>query len=78
MSDKTKICKICGYLVSGMPEYKYCPMCASILKTKYEERCCFCQTDRGALIQLYQGWCCVNCFKKYILNEVTLGNFSQK
>lgn len=29
--------------------------------------CCFCNSMKGALIKLYQGWCCVPCFKKIIL-----------
>jgi len=34
-----------------------------------DAKCCFCGTIRGALIRLYQGWCCVRCFKKIILEE---------
>ena len=25
--------------------------------------CCFCGTNKWALIRLYQGWCCISCFK---------------
>jgi len=32
-----------------------------------ESKCCFCETEIGALIRLHQGWCCVKCFKQEIL-----------
>ena len=29
-----------------------------------DAKCCFCGTIKGALIKLYQGWCCLSCFKE--------------
>ena len=31
-----------------------------------EDKCCFCGEIWGALIRLYQGWCCVSCFKELL------------
>jgi len=43
-----------------------------------EDKCCFCGTIKGALIRLHQGWCCVECFKKIVLQETfTLFKFCQ-
>lgn len=42
------------------------------------DKCGFCGSIKGALIRLYQGWCCDPCFKKVILNEsFTLFKFCQ-
>jgi len=38
------------------------------MSEKERAKCCFCGTIFGALIRLYQGWCCVDCFKKHILH----------
>ncbi len=38
------------------------------LKKDGADSCCFCGTVWGALIQLHQGWCCVQCFKTVILD----------
>ena len=40
-----------------------------VKKTKINDKCCFCDTVKGALIKLYQGWCCVPCFKKILQGE---------
>ena len=37
-----------------------------------EDSCCFCSSTKGALIRLYQGWCCVPCFKRVILGGIDL------
>ena len=43
-----------------------------------KDKCCFCGEIMGALIQLYQGWCCANCFKEVVLKEnYTLFKFCQ-
>lgn len=34
-----------------------------------EARCCFCGHVYGALIRLYQGWCCADCFQSHILQS---------
>lgn len=39
-----------------------------VFKTK-NIACCFCDKKMGALIRLYQGWCCAKCFKEVILKE---------
>jgi len=39
------------------------------MTTAKEPKCCFCGTVMGALIRLYQGWCCVRCFREIILEE---------
>jgi hypothetical protein len=31
-----------------------------------EVKCVYCGTITGALVQLYNGWCCINCFKKLL------------
>lgn len=81
-------CRNCGYW-KGLHHYKtmQCPKGGEAPPDKKQEwrdvtfdpkeeaKCCFCNGIMGALIKLYQGWCCVPCFKKHIL-EVS-GNSSQ-
>lgn len=31
-----------------------------------KDECCFCGSIKGALVRLYQGWCCISCFKELI------------
>jgi hypothetical protein len=45
-----------------------------------EAKCCFCGTIMGALVKLYQGWCCIPCFQKNLLSHdetFTLFKFCQ-
>ncbi len=50
------------------------------MSEKEPDKCCFCGTIWGALIQLHQGWCCADCFKKYILylNEKDIEGFKTR
>jgi len=41
-----------------------------VKKTKINDRCCFCDTIKGALIKLYQGWCCIRCFKRILCLDI--------
>lgn len=29
-------------------------------------KCCFCGTIIGAMVKLYQGWCCLACFRSIL------------
>lgn len=45
--------------------------------TKDLDKCCFCGTFYGALVQLHQGWCCLKCFKTLLDEPIRFCKSSQ-
>lgn len=62
---KDEYCPDCkssyGFIVDKLGQYG--EIKSRCLNKIHNAKCCFCKTDKGALIRLYQGWCCISCFK---------------